>query len=57
MAKKVVATLQDRKAKKIAKVITTVRSPRTGAYVFRSQIMTMDEVPGFLKSIPSEQKQ
>lgn len=54
MAKKVVATLQDKKAKKIAKVITTVCSPRTGAYIFKSQIMTADEVPEFLKSLPSE---
>jgi hypothetical protein len=50
MAKKVVATLQDKKTKKIAKVITTVRSPKTGAYVFRSQIMMADEVPSFIKA-------
>lgn len=50
MAKKVVATLQDKKTKKIAKVITTVRSPKTGAYIFRSQMMMVDEVPGFIKA-------
>lgn len=51
MAKKVVATLQDRKTKKIAKVITTIRSPKTGAYVFKSQMMMVEEVPGFIKAV------
>lgn len=54
MAKKVVATLQDKKAKKIAKVITTVRSPKTGAYMFREQMMMVDDVENFIKTTYSK---
>jgi hypothetical protein len=54
MAKKVVATLSDRKAKKFAKVITTVRSPKSGAYAFKEQMMMVDEVENFIKNTYSK---
>ncbi|HAI76070.1 MAG TPA: DUF4295 domain-containing protein [Microscillaceae bacterium] len=44
MAKKVVATLRDREAKGLAKVIVTVKSPKTGAYTFREEIVPVDNV-------------
>ena len=43
MAKKVVATLQ-KGGKNYAKVIRTVKSPKTGAYTFREEIVTLDGV-------------
>jgi len=47
MAKKVVATLQAA-GKDIAKVIRMVRSPKTGAYVFKEDIIPNDQVKDFL---------
>jgi len=44
MAKKVVATLQKADAKNFAKVIRMVRSPKTGAYMFKEEIIPSDEV-------------
>jgi hypothetical protein len=41
MAKKVVATLKTGKGKEYSKVITMVKSPRTGAYSFKEQILTL----------------
>lgn len=43
MAKKVVATLQ-KGGKNYAKVIKSVRSPKTGAYTFKEEIVTLDSV-------------
>lgn len=43
MAKKVVATLQ-KGGKNYAKVIRTVKSPKTGAYAFREEIVPLDGV-------------
>lgn len=48
MAKKVVATLQQKGGKNYAKVIRTVRSPKTGAYTFREEIVTLDQVQNSL---------
>lgn len=49
MAKKVVATLKKEDAGKgYTKVIKAVRSPKTGAYTFREEIMPTDEVAAFL---------
>ncbi|MDO3643260.1 MAG: DUF4295 domain-containing protein [Mucilaginibacter sp.] len=44
MAKKVVATLKTGKGKEFSKVITMVKSPRTGAYSFKEQIVPNDNV-------------
>jgi len=44
MAKKVVATLKKADQKGYAKVIKAVRSPKTGAYTFREEIVPVDEV-------------
>jgi len=44
MAKKVVATLKTGKGKDYSKVITMVRSPRTGAYSFKEQIVPNDNI-------------
>jgi hypothetical protein len=47
MAKKVVATLQTQ-GKEFAKVIRMVKSPKTGAYVFKESIVANDQVKDFL---------
>lgn len=39
MAKKVVATLKDKSGKGFTKVIRTVRSPKTGAYIFKEEMV------------------
>ncbi|HEK19413.1 DUF4295 domain-containing protein [Mucilaginibacter conchicola] len=44
MAKKVVATLKTGKGKEFSKVITMVKSPRTGAYSFKEQIVPNDNI-------------
>ena len=49
MAKKVVATLQKKEGKNFAKVIKTVKSPKTGAYTFKEEIVTLDQVKEALK--------
>lgn len=43
MAKKVVATLQKEKSKNLTKVIRAVRSPRTGAYTFKEEMVPTEE--------------
>jgi len=43
MAKKVIATLQTQ-GKEYSKLIRMVRSPKTGAYVFKEQILPNDQV-------------
>lgn len=49
MAKKVVATLQKKESKNMAKVIKAVKSEKTGAYTFREEIVTVDRVNEVLK--------
>ena len=44
MAKKVVATLKTGKGKEYSKVITMAKSPRTGAYSFKTQIVANEFV-------------
>lgn len=44
MAKKVVATLKKTDGKNYAKVIRAVRSEKTGAYVFKEEIVISDLV-------------
>ncbi|MFO8128526.1 MAG: DUF4295 domain-containing protein [Bacteroidales bacterium] len=47
MAKKVVATLQQQ-GKDIAKVIRMIKSPKTGAYIFKEDIIPNEQVKDFL---------
>ena len=49
MAKKTVATLQTGSGKNHTKVIKMIKSPKTGAYSFKEEIVTNDQVDGFLK--------
>ena len=46
MAKKVVASLQ-KGTKNNTKVIKMVKSPKTGAYSFKEEVVTNDEVKGW----------
>lgn len=48
MAKKVVATLRTATGKDFAKVIRTVKSQKTGAYVFKESVIPNDQVKDFL---------
>ena len=47
MAKKVVATLQKAGGKGYTRVIKMVKSPETGAYTFRSEIVPSDMTKDF----------
>lgn len=51
MAKKVVATLkkEDPNAKAYAKVIRAIKSPKTGSYTFKEEMVPVDEVKNILK--------
>ncbi|MBO7100432.1 MAG: DUF4295 domain-containing protein [Bacteroidales bacterium] len=49
MAKKVVATLKTTTGKSFAKVIRMVRSEKTGAYMFKEEIVASDNVQEYLK--------
>ena len=49
MAKKVVATLKTSTGKSYAKVIRMVRSEKTGAYMFKEEIVASDNVQEYLK--------
>ncbi|MCC6721954.1 MAG: DUF4295 domain-containing protein [Bacteroidia bacterium] len=44
MAKKVVATLKTSTGKDWAKVIRAVKNPQTGAYTFKTEMMTAEMV-------------
>lgn len=48
MAKKVVASLQKAEGKNYAKVIRAVKSEKTGAYTFKEEIVTLDQVQNTL---------
>ncbi|MFH0761751.1 MAG: DUF4295 domain-containing protein [Bacteroidota bacterium] len=48
MAKKVVATMQTGKGRHYAKVIKMVKSPKTGAYSFKEEIVHNDHIKDFL---------
>jgi hypothetical protein len=50
MAKKVVATLKTGKGKDFTKVIKMVKSPKTGAYNFKDEIVHNDHIADYLKS-------
>jgi hypothetical protein len=47
MAKKAVASLQTGEGRAYAKVIKMVKSPKTGAYVFKEEMVHNDEVKAF----------
>jgi hypothetical protein len=47
MAKKVIATLQTA-GKNYTKVIRMVKSPKTGAYAFKENILHVEQVKDFL---------
>ena len=47
MAKKTVATLQ-KGGKSYTKVIKTVKSPKTGAYIFKEEMVPNEQVKDFL---------
>ena len=49
MAKKVVATLSKGTGKDFVKVIKMVKSPKTGAYQFKEDIIAIDSVDSHLK--------
>ena len=49
MAKKVVATLKTGDGRGYAKVIKMVKSPKSGAYTFKQQMISTDEVKDYFK--------
>jgi len=49
MAKKAVASLQTGSGREFSKIIKMVKSPKTGAYSFKEDIVHNDEVKEFLK--------
>lgn len=49
MAKKVVATLRTGTGRDWAKVIKAVKSPKTGAYTFKEEIIPSDAVKDYFK--------
>lgn len=49
MAKKVVATLKTGTGKEFAKIIRAVRSPKTGAYTFKEEMVPNDNVKQYFK--------
>jgi hypothetical protein len=48
MAKKVVATFKASTGKDYTKVIRMVKSPKTGAYIFKASMVPNDQVKDFL---------
>ena len=48
MAKKVVATLKTGAGKSFTKVIKMVKSPKTGAYAFKEEVVHNDHIKDFL---------
>ena len=49
MAKKVVATLKAGQGKKAAKVIKMVKSPKSGAYCFKEEVIAEEKVKDFFQ--------
>ena len=50
MAKKVVATLKTASGKDYAKVIRAVKSPKSGSYSFKEEMIPNDAVKNYFKS-------
>jgi len=49
MAKKTVASLQKGSDKGFSKVIRMVKSEKTGAYIFKEEIVSSDDVKDYFK--------
>ena len=49
MAKKVVATLKTGAGKEYSKIIRAVRSPKTGAYTFKEEMVPNDNIKQYFK--------
>ncbi|MBE6322449.1 MAG: DUF4295 domain-containing protein [Paludibacteraceae bacterium] len=49
MAKKVVATLQSGDGRTYSKVIKMVKSPKTGAYTFKEEMVPNESVKDYFK--------
>lgn len=49
MAKKVVATLQSGDGRTYSKVIKMVKSPKTGAYTFKEEMIPNESVKDYFK--------
>lgn len=49
MAKKAVATLQKGEGRTFSKVIKMEKSPKTGAYVFKEEMVPNEKVQDFFK--------
>ena len=49
MAKKVVATLQKGEGRGYAKVIKMIKSPNTGAYIFKEEMVLNEDVKKFFE--------
>jgi len=49
MAKKTVATLKTGEGAKFVKIVKTVKSPKTGAYVFKEVMVPAEEAKDTLK--------
>ncbi len=47
MAKKVIATLKTGKGRTFAKCIKMVKSPKSGAYIFKEEMINLDHVKDF----------
>lgn len=47
MAKKVIATLKTGKGRSFSRCIKMVRSPKTGAYVFKEEVVHNDHIKDF----------
>jgi hypothetical protein len=48
MAKKVIATMKTATGKDFSKVIRMVKSPKTGAYTFKEEIVANDQLKDYL---------
>jgi len=48
MAKKVVAAFKGATSKDITKVIKMVKSPKTGAYIFKEAMVPVDKIKEYL---------
>lgn len=48
MAKKVVATLQKKEGKNFAKVVRAIKSEKTGAYIYKEEMVPVDQVKELL---------
>ena len=47
MAKKVISTLKSGKGRNFSKCIKMVKSPKTGAYIFKEEIVHNDHIKDF----------